>query len=75
MRTSGWIKRQPWFWPVKRFIKRISGKELWLKTEVEYQLLESGGWLYAPELLGPDSVVYSLGVGDSIDFDLHLIKH
>lgn len=74
MRTSGWMKRQPWFWPAKRFIKRISGKELWLKTEVEYPSLESGGWLYIPELLGPDSIVYSLGVGDSIDFDLHLIE-
>ena len=68
------MKRQPCFWPAKRFIKRISGKELWLKTEVEYPSLESGGWLYIPELLGPDSVVYSLGVGDSIDFDLHLIE-
>ena len=75
MRTSGWIKRQPWFWPAKRFIKRISGKELWLETEVQHEVLESGGWLYAPKLLGPDSVVYSLGVGDSVEFDLHLIEH
>jgi FkbM family methyltransferase len=75
VRTSGWLKRQPWFWPAKRFVKRISGKELWLKTEVEHPLLESGGWLYTPELLGPDSIVYSLGVGDSIEFDLHLIEH
>ena len=75
MRTSGWLKRQPWFWPAKRFVKRISGKELWLKTEVDCRLLESGGWLYAPDLLGPDSIVYSLGVGDSIEFDLHLIEH
>ena len=75
MRTSGWLKRQPWFWPAKRFVKRISGKELWLKTEVDCRLLESGGWLYAPDLLGPDSIVYSLGVGDSIEFDLRLIEH
>ncbi|MDH3305285.1 MAG: FkbM family methyltransferase, partial [Gammaproteobacteria bacterium] len=73
MRTSGWMKRQPWFWPVKRFIKRISGKELWLKTEVEREVLETGGWIYIPGILGPASVVYSLGVGDSIDFDMDLI--
>jgi hypothetical protein len=30
------MKRQPWFWPVKLFLKRIGGKELWLKSEVEY---------------------------------------
>lgn len=75
MRTSGWMKRQPWFWPVKRFIKRISGKELWLKKETEREVLETGGWIYIPELLGSDSVVYSLGVGDSIDFDMDLIHH
>ncbi len=43
------MKRQPWFWPIKRFIKRISGKELWLKTEVEREVLETGGWIYIPD--------------------------
>lgn len=69
------MKRQPWFWPVKRFFKRVSGKELWLKTDVNYDTLESAGWHYIPELLGPDSLVYSLGVGDSIDLDMDLINH
>ena len=50
MRTSGWMKRRPWFWPVKRFIKRISGKELWLKTDVECEVLETGGWIYIPDI-------------------------
>lgn len=75
MRTSGWMKRQPWFWPAKLFIKRISGRELWLKNDTERAVLESDGWKYIPELLGADSVVYSLGVGDSIDFDMDLIHH
>jgi FkbM family methyltransferase len=69
------MKRQPWFWPVKRFFKRVSGKELWLKTDVNYETLESAGWHYIPGLLGRDSVVYSLGVGDSIDLDMDLIDH
>jgi len=69
------MKRQPWFWPAKRFIKRISGKELWLKNEVERDTLESDGWIYIPDLLGSDSIVYSLGVGDSIDLDIDLIHH
>jgi len=73
LRTSGWLKRQPWFWPAKLFIKRISGRELWLKTETERRVLESDGWKYIPELLDSDSVVYSLGVGDSIDLDMDLI--
>ena len=67
------MKRQPWFWPIKLFFKRISGRELWLSTEAEREVLESDGWKYIPELLGPQSVVYSLGVGDSIDLDIDLI--
>jgi len=67
------MKRQPWFWPAKLFIKRISGRELWLKTDTEREVLESDGWKYIPELLRADSVVYSLGVGDSIDLDIDLI--
>ncbi len=67
------MKRQPWFWPTKLFFKRISGRELWLQTDTNREVLESDGWKYIPELLGPRSVVYSLGVGDSIDLDIDLI--
>ena len=63
MRTSGWMKRQPWFWPAKRFLKRISGKELWLKTEVSFDTVKASEWTFINEKLGADSVVYSLGVG------------
>jgi FkbM family methyltransferase len=69
------MKRQPWFSSVKLFIKRVSGRELWLKEDVKREVLESDGWKYIPDLLGPHSVVYSLGVGDAIDFDIDLIHH
>lgn len=69
------MKRQPWFWPAKLFIKRISGRELWLRTDSDREVLESDGWKYIPELLDADSIVYSLGVGDSIDLDMDLIHH
>lgn len=74
MRTSGWMKRQPWFWPIKLFLKRVSGKELWLRPEVQYEVLQSDSWKYIPSLLNEQSIVYSLGVGDLIDFDLDLIS-
>ncbi len=74
MRTSGWMKRQPWFWPAKRFLKRISGKELWLKPEVDYETQKIAEWTYIVDCLSRDSVVYSLGVGDNIDFDLGVIE-
>lgn len=73
MRTSGWMKRQPWFWPIKLFLKRISGRELWLRPQVRWDVRKSDSWFYIPELLDEDSIVYSLGVGDLISFDLDLI--
>lgn len=73
LRTSGWLKRQAWFWPAKLFLKRISGRELWLKVDTECKVVESGGWKFIPDLIDANSVVYSLGVGDSIEFDMGLI--
>jgi len=73
MRTSGWIKRQPWFWPVKLFFKRVGGKELWLKREVTFETVKASEWTFIAEKLDADSVIYSLGVGDNIEFDLDLI--
>jgi FkbM family methyltransferase len=64
-----------WFWPVKLFIKRVSGRELWLKEDTRREVLDSDGWKYIPDLLGPNSIVYSLGVDDSIDLDMDLIHH
>lgn len=74
MRTSGWMKRQPWFWPIKLFLKRASGKELWLRPETSHAWRQSDSWRYIPDLLHRDAIVYSLGVGDLIDFDLALIN-
>lgn len=74
MRTSGWMKRQSWFWPVKLFLKRVSGHELWLKTEIDVASTQSADWNYIADRLDEDSVAYSLGVGDSIDFDLDIIE-
>lgn len=68
------MKRQPWFWPVKLFFKRLSGKELWLRADAEFDTSESAGWNYIAERLDANSIVYSLGVGDSIEFDLEVIE-
>lgn len=68
------MKRQPWFWPIKLFLKRISGKELWLKPELVVETLETADWTFIDNRLNSDSIVYSLGVGDSVEFDLDLIR-
>ena len=68
------MKRQPWFWPAKLFLKRIAGKELWLRPEVHFELRQRDSWKYIPGRLGADAIVYSVGVGDLIDFDIGLIE-
>ena len=74
MRTSGWAKRQPWFWPIKTFLKRISGKELWLKPDIRFETSKASEWTFIPDMIDANSVIYSLGVGDNIDFDLEIIR-
>lgn len=36
--------------------------------------MKDGGWWFSPAHLNADSIVYSLGVGDEIDFDLTIIE-
>ncbi|MBX2997184.1 MAG: FkbM family methyltransferase [Caldilineaceae bacterium] len=50
--------------------------------QIEYQCNKSlrigsdyGGWYICPEFLGKTSVVYSIGVGTDISFDLGMIEH
>lgn len=61
----------------KRALKRLIGKELKIAVQTkcrrEYHGSEYGGWDVCSDALGPDSIVYSFGVGDDITFDLSLI--
>jgi len=66
-KTPAWQKK-------KRFLKRLLGKELRLKLDLDIPVVKDGGWWFSPGHLGPDSIVYSLGVGDEIDFDLAIIE-
>ena len=70
------IETSPSFRRKKRFFKRLLGKELRLKIELDVPLIHDGDWRYTPDGLDERSVVYSLGVGDDIGLDLTLIgKH
>ena len=66
-KTPGWQRK-------KRFLKRLTGKELRLRTEIAVPTIKDGGWWFTPEGLNRHSIVYSLGVGDEIDFDLSIIE-
>lgn len=67
-KTPGWQRK-------KRFLKRLTGKELRLNVGIDVPTIKDGGWWFAPDYLHSGSIVYSLGVGDEIDFDLSIIRN
>ena len=75
MAIAAWkrIEKTPGYQRKKRFFKRLVGKELRLKNDIEVTSIKDGGWWFTPAGLNDESIVYSLGVGDEIDFDLSII--
>jgi len=69
------IKNHPLFWPTKLFLKRLAKKELWVRTEVDINTTMYGGWEFCPDFIADDSIIYSLGVGNDIEFDVLLIQN
>ena len=69
------LKKHSFFWLIKLFLKRLIGRELWLKRELDIDTVIFGEWEFSLECLNENGIVYSLGVGDSIEFDLEIIKH
>ena len=69
------LKKLPFFWMIKLFFKRLVGRELWLSKDVSIETVVLGEWEFFPQHINQHSVIYSLGVGDSIEFDLGIIKH
>ena len=75
MAIAAWkrLEQTPGYQKKKRFLKRMIGKELKLRDDIEIPVIKDGGWWFTPDGLTADSIVYSLGVGDDIDFDLSVI--
>ena len=76
MAIAAWkrLEKTPGYQRKKRFLKRLIGKELRLKEDLKLASIKDGGWWFTPEGLNADSIVYSLGVGDDIEFDLSVIS-
>jgi len=76
MAIAAWkrFEKTPQWQRKKRFLKRLVGKELRLCTEIDVPVVKDGGWWFYPDELDETSIVYSLGVGDEIDFDLSVIE-
>lgn len=69
------LRKSPHYGRLKLLLKRITGQELWLRPAISPTLVQLGDWAVVPELLDREKpIVYSFGVGDSIDFECQLIE-
>jgi len=75
MAIAAWkrLEKSPGYQRKKLFFKRLVGKELRLKPEIRLDTVKDGGWWFHPDALDGNSIVYSLGIGEDVDFDLALI--
>jgi FkbM family methyltransferase len=76
MAIAAWkrLEKSPGYQRKKLFWKRLVGKELRLKPEIRLDTVKDGGWWFHPNALNESSIVYSLGIGEDVDFDLALIE-
>ena len=76
MALAAWkhIERSPGYQRVKTLLRRLIGTELRLRVGIHVETIESGGWRFTAQDLDQNSIIYSLGVGDDIAFDLSIIE-
>jgi FkbM family methyltransferase len=62
----------------RRGLKAAMGRDLWIAPDLRVPKVRLGtaygGWSIRPEGLGPNSVVYSFGVGRDVSWDLAMIE-
>ena len=77
MAIAAWkrLEKTPGYQRKKLFFKRLVGREPRLRPDVTINAARHGGWWFHPDVLDERSVVYSLGVGEDLDFDLALVGH
>jgi FkbM family methyltransferase len=76
MAIAAWkrLEKTPGYQRKKLFLKRLVGKELRLAPEIDMHAVKDGGWWFHPDALEEGSIVWSLGIGEDVDFDLALIR-
>lgn len=64
--------------PARRRLNQWLGRDLPYRTQIQCRCIrlgsEYGGWVIRPDWLERGSIVYSVGVGQDISFDLELIR-
>lgn len=67
-----------WLRLTRRFVRAALGRDVAHRTDVRLPTMKLGNehadWVIYPDILTPDSVVYSFGVGEDVSFDLSLIE-
>jgi len=74
MRIMKSLKDKAWFRKLKRFVKQIAGLDVWYSPQIKANTKRHGDWCFVPDNLSSESIIYSLGVGEDIIFDVELIK-
>ena len=73
--APGWAKRKVQYG--KRVVRALRGQDILQGRQTrctrEWLGAEGARWCICPRRLGPESIVYSFGIGDDISFDLALI--
>lgn len=68
------FRGQPFYQRAKRLARRLAGRELWLRAGLREPVQRSAGWLLCHERIPRGALVFGLGVGCNIDFELGLIR-
>lgn len=68
------LRGQPWYQRARRLARRLAGRELWLRAELDEPVQRASGWLLLHHRIPRGAGVFGLGVGNNVDFELGLIR-
>lgn len=76
MAIAAWKKfeKGPWMQRNKTRLRQLLGQEIRLRPSISIDTVRDADWCYDVGALDSSSVIYSLGIGDTIEFDLALIE-
>lgn len=68
------LRGQPFYQRAKRLLRRLAGRELWLRPELREPVRRIEGWLVCPGRVPERPRVFGLGVGGNVNFELTMIR-